>query len=363
MKDMPMIPKMLSISLLCIGMASTVQAHDPGLSSATVTLQRGHCNIELIFSKVDAAILFRNFGNDGEIPSPAELAADLEKFAPSALDLQLDGQTIPCKTVRGRADDAGNVIFCLDYERGATAAISLSSRWITVLPPGHREYVSIQRPGGEALLGRLLSASEPSAALRIAGQADTTHPSAEVSFGGFIGMGVMHIWTGYDHLLFLFGLLAVTRQVKTVLKIVTCFTVAHSLTLAIASLNIVTLPSRIVEPMIAASIVFVGVENFLRNGEPKGRWLLTFAFGLIHGFGFASALREAGVGEHGGSVAVPLVSFNLGVELGQMAIAAIALPLIWKLRNQPRLARRWIPATSSVVGLLGAYWLIQRIAF
>jgi hydrogenase/urease accessory protein HupE len=174
-------------------------------------------------------------------------------------------------------------------------------------------------------------------------------------------MGVKHIWTGYDHLLFLFGLLAVTRQVKTVLKIITCFTVAHSLTLAVAAFNLVTLPSRIVEPMIATSIVFVGVENFLRNGEPKGRWLLTLAFGLIHGFGFASALREVGVGEHGGGVALPLVSFNLGVELGQIAIAAAVLPLIWKLRDQPSLMRRWIPLTSSVVGVLGTYWLIQRI--
>jgi len=239
----------------------------------------------------------------------------------------------------------------------------LRSRWIAVLPPGHREFVSIQKPGGEVLLGRLLSAGSDSVALAVADEPDPAHPAAKSSFGGFVGMGVMHIWTGYDHLLFLFGLLAVTRQVKTVLKIVTCFTVAHSLTLAIATLNIIAIPSRIVEPMIAASIVFVGVENFLRNGEPKGRWLLTFGFGLIHGFGFASALREVGVGEHGGSVAVPLVSFNLGVELGQIAIAAIALPLIWKLRSQPQLARRWIPATSSVVGVLGAYWLIQRVAF
>lgn len=210
-------------------------------------------------------------------------------------------------------------------------------------------------------LGRLLSASSDSALFDLGGKGNAADPARKSPFTNFVAMGVMHIWRGYDHLLFLFGLLAVTRQVKTVLKIITCFTVAHSFTLAIASLNIITLPSRIVEPMIAASIVFVGVENFLRNGEPKGRWLLTLAFGLIHGFGFASALREVGVGEHGGGVALPLVSFNLGVELGQIAIAVAVLPLIWKLRDQPRLMRRWIPLTSSVVSVLGTYWLIQRI--
>jgi hypothetical protein len=125
----------------------------------------------------------------------------------------------------------------------------------------------------------------------------------------------------------------------------------------------VQISSGIVEPLIAASIVYVGLENLFRGGEPKGRWLLTFAFGLIHGFGFASVLRELGVGANGSSIAIPLISFNLGVELGQIAVAALALPLIWKLRTQPVFIRRWVPASSTIVALLGGYWFVQRVWF
>jgi hydrogenase/urease accessory protein HupE len=174
-------------------------------------------------------------------------------------------------------------------------------------------------------------------------------------------MGVKHIWTGYDHLLFLFGLLIVTHNFSSSIKIITCFTVAHSITLAVATLDLVHISSRVVEPLIALSIVYVGIENLLRGGAPKGRWLLTFGFGLIHGFGFASVLRELGVGSNGTSIAVPLVSFNLGVEIGQIVVAGLLLPLIWQLRARPIFVRRWVPAGSILVALLGSYWFIERV--
>jgi hydrogenase/urease accessory protein HupE len=214
------------------------------------------------------------------------------------------------------------------------------------------------------LTERLLSAASDSATIDLS--AVETKPATQAgvnSFWNFLVMGVKHIWTGYDHLLFLFGLLIVTRNFKDSIKIITCFTIAHSITLAIATLNFVQIPSRIVEPLIAASIVYVGLENLFRGGEPRGRWLLTFAFGLIHGFGFASVLRELGVGANGSSIAIPLISFNLGVELGQIAIAALALPLIWKLRTQPVFIRRWVPACSTLVALLGGFWFVQRVWF
>ncbi len=183
------------------------------------------------------------------------------------------------------------------------------------------------------------------------------------SFADFLLLGVKHIWTGYDHLLFLFGLLIVTRNFVSSLKIITCFTIAHSITLAVATLSLVQISSRIVEPLIAASIVYVGIENLLRGDDPKGRRLLTFAFGLIHGFGFASVLRELGVGANGSGITVPLVSFNLGVELGQIVVAGLALPVIWKLRAKPVFIRRWVPACSALVALLGGFWFVQRVWF
>jgi HupE / UreJ protein len=117
------------------------------------------------------------------------------------------------------------------------------------------------------------------------------------------------------------------------------------------------------EPLIAASIAFVGVENLVRRGQPKGRSVLTFGFGLVHGFGFASVLREAGVGTSGRSLVLPLFSFNLGVELGQLAVVAVLLPLLWKLRTRPAFARHGVSVVSVVVVLLGGYWLLRRTLF
>ena len=189
------------------------------------------------------------------------------------------------------------------------------------------------------------------------------HPVAP-SFGAFLKLGIKHILTGYDHLLFLAGLLIACRRFSTMAGIVTCFTIAHSITLALAALDVVTLPSRIVEPLIAASIVYVGVENLLRRGEqPKGRWALTFGFGLVHGFGFASVLKEIGLGAGGSSLVAPLFSFNLGVEVGQIAVAALLLPVLFKLRRIPNFVRYGLPTASALVVILGSYWLLQRTIF
>lgn len=184
------------------------------------------------------------------------------------------------------------------------------------------------------------------------------------NFWGFLELGIEHIWTGYDHLLFLAGLLIVCTHLRTIIGIVTSFTVAHSITLGLAATNTVNLPSRVVDPLIAASILFVGVENLWRRGaEPRGRWAVAFCFGLIHGFGFASVLRDLGLGTRGNGLALPLFSFNLGVELGQLTVVAIALPIIWQLRKYPGFVRRGIPILSSLVAVTGLYWLLERTLF
>ncbi len=134
------------------------------------------------------------------------------------------------------------------------------------------------------------------------------------------------------------------------------------MTLALATFDLVILPGWIVESIIAASIVYVAIENIVRRGEPRGRWVLTIAFGLVHGLGFASVLRELGIGDRGTSALGPLVAFNFGVELGQIGIAALTLPLLLRLRQNPTWSARWIPATSALIALMGAYWLVERLS-
>jgi hydrogenase/urease accessory protein HupE len=183
-------------------------------------------------------------------------------------------------------------------------------------------------------------------------------------FGPFLRLGYHHILTGYDHLMFVFGMLLICQRWQTILKIVVSFSVAHSITLAVATFDWFNLPSRIDEPLISASLIVVGVENLLRRDqEPTRRWMLAFAFGLVHGFGFASGLREMGIATSGGSIGVPLFGFNLGVELGQITAGAVFLPLLWLLRKNAFFVRRIIPVLSAFVVIGGVYWTIKRLFF
>jgi hydrogenase/urease accessory protein HupE len=180
------------------------------------------------------------------------------------------------------------------------------------------------------------------------------------TFTDFLLLGIEHILTGYDHLLFLFSLLIVTRSFWPALKIITFFTIAHSITLGLAAFNVIDIPSTIVEPLIAATIIYVGVENILRGDHPKGRQWLTFFFGLVHGFGFAAVLREMGISSMETGILLPLFSFNLGVELGQITVAAVFLPIIWWLHKQPLIEPKLTPVCSIFASVAGAYWLIER---
>jgi hypothetical protein len=192
------------------------------------------------------------------------------------------------------------------------------------------------------------------------------HASIEASgdtralgFGAFLRMGVEHILTGYDHLLFLFGLILVGGRVRALVGVVTAFTLAHSVTLGLAALGVLTPPPRIVEPAIALSIAYVGVENFFVANAEK-RWKITFPFGLVHGFGFAAALQEVDLSR--AQIPVALVSFNLGVELGQLGVMATLLPLVLSARRNPWVEARGVPALSACVALAGLFWFVQRIA-
>jgi hydrogenase/urease accessory protein HupE len=176
----------------------------------------------------------------------------------------------------------------------------------------------------------------------------------------FLLAGVEHILTGYDHLCFLIAILLWATRVWPVVKIVTAFTVSHSVTLSLATLDIVTLPSQWVEAAIAASIIYVAVENFFSR-RVDGRWRDTFLFGFIHGFGFASSLKELGVPQN--AVLPALGSFNVGVELGQVAVVLVLVPLLLAIdrRTHGKRDPRLVYAASSVIALFGLYWLLERV--
>jgi len=171
----------------------------------------------------------------------------------------------------------------------------------------------------------------------------------------FLRLGLAHIFLGYDHLCFLLALMVASRF-RELVKIVTSFTVAHSLTLILAALEVVRLPVRLVETGIAATIVYVAVQN-LRGAPTERRWLLTFFFGLVHGFGFANVLGEMNLPTTG--LVRCLLSFNVGVEIGQLAFVAAVLPLVLWLRRGPH-ERRSVVVLSVLLALFGAAWFADR---
>jgi hydrogenase/urease accessory protein HupE len=173
--------------------------------------------------------------------------------------------------------------------------------------------------------------------------------------GQYFKLGVKHIFLGYDHIAFLLALLFVNRFMD-LLKVITAFTVAHTLTLALAVLQIVKLPPQWVEVGIAITIMYVAAEN-LWTRNTGHRWMLTFGFGLVHGFGFANVLRELGLPASG--LARSLVAFNLGVEAGQIVIVSALWPALWWV-NRQTWSQRFRTVVSIAIFLFGAAWFIER---
>jgi hypothetical protein len=230
--------------------------------------------------------------------------------------------------------------------------LTVRSRVAAQLLPGHRQLLSVRTMTGELVLERMLDAA--SAAIDV----DLSTASRQSKARSFGTLGVTHILGGYDHLLFVGALLLGVRRLGEALRTITAFTVAHSVTLALAALGLASVTSRIVEPLIAASIVFVALDN-LRRGKTGSRLGLTFAFGLMHGFGFAGALRDAGL-QPGLAVVVPLAWFNLGVEAGQLLVAIAMWPVVVLLFVPRARSLRLAPACSLLVAAFGAYWLVER---
>jgi hydrogenase/urease accessory protein HupE len=219
-----------------------------------------------------------------------------------------------------------------------------------VLGPDHHTLARIEGAGVTAEFAFATEAREARIPL---------DPSASTpGRGGFFALGVHHILTGYDHLLFLVALLLRGGSPLALVKIVTAFTVAHSITLALAALGVVSPPDRLVEAVIAGSIMWVAVENIVATRPASRRWLVGFAFGLVHGFGFSSALGSLALAP--GRRAWALLTFNLGVEVGQLAVIAVVLPAIaWLGRRSWR--PRAVQVASVAVAAAGLVWFIERI--
>ena len=279
-----------------------------------------------------------------------ELAQDrVAAYLSKRVAVTANGQSVAprseaLRVVRG-ADGKDLLEATLQFAAKPSSSYSIRCEPLTDLGPDHRTLAKIRYRGRTE---------------QFIFQKDVTYQSAPRSFAEvfaqFLELGVVHIFTGYDHILFLLGLLLAATTLLEAVKIVTAFTIAHSVTLALAALGLMSPPSRIVEAGIALSIVYVAAENlFLR--KPGRRWVVSFFFGLVHGFGFATVLREMDLERT--NLVSSLFSFNLGVELGQLAIVVVLLPVLALLR---RVRAFPLVAKAASAGILaqGLWWLYER---
>jgi hypothetical protein len=336
-------------------LASLAQAHLTRVSTSEWHLAEGAASAELQFFQGDFA---------GLVPAglqEADVAARVLSLVTDTAVVQAGEKPCQLATRSVSATQDGFLV------KAAWVCPAGGPRWsvrlgvLELLPAGQTHLARVSVAG--EVVERIARSATPAFEVDV-------NPTVWAAAWRFLRLGVEHIFTGYDHIAFLLALLLLGGRFIDLVKIVTSFTIAHSVTLALAALGILNPPSRWVESLIAASIVAVAAENLwvLRPAQGsnarvasalKHRWRITFAFGLVHGFGFASALQALKLPRS--ALVAGLVSFNLGVEVGQVAIVALVFPLLRWLRDM-RGFTPWGPRMLSwAIAAFGLVLLVQRI--
>ena len=330
--------------LLCAGAAP---AHQQGVSYSDVTVEGGRVRYDLTIANHDLPEVDAN--GDGVLTDEEVLARypSLRRLLERGVAVEAGGSPCPLRLEDFSIDPRGAVTFRLRGPCRAVAPLRVVFRLLALAGTAGNNFAKIRF--GSVYAEHVFGRDDVEAVI---GEAT----SLAATFQRFFLLGIEHIATGYDHMLFLVALLLVGGGMHALLGIVTAFTLAHSLTLALATLDLVSLPSRPVEAAIALSIAWVALENLVFDRQ-DGRWRITFAFGLVHGFGFASILREMHLPREG--LLASLLAFNLGVEAGQVAVVVLAYPLITAIQRAP--GRRAIIGTASAAILVVAlFWFVQR---
>ncbi len=348
-----------AIAIAAIAPERHALAHAVGVSSGEYRLDGKVLYGDLGMADRELARLLPaiDTNQDGMIDAE-ELAAGraaLVRAVAGGVTVQADGQRCPGSLDRAWvSEEDGGAVFQLRYTCAAIPdRLTLAMPLLDGLAPGHRH------------LARLFRAGMPEVTVLDRGHATWTPGAARVSSsaGGIawsmLKLGVEHILGGWDHLLFLLGVILVGARLRALVGVVTAFTLAHSITLALAALSVFAPSPRFIEPAIALSIAYVGVENLFVK-DARRRWRITFAFGLIHGFGFAGVLREIALPR--AQVPIALVTFNLGVEIGQLAVLLVAVPLVLTARRAPWFGDRGVKAVSAAIAVAGAVLFILRLA-
>jgi hypothetical protein len=357
---------------LALAGAAPARAHENTRAYGQLELQEAGARLTLFarYEDWDQAVGKLDASGDGRLDN-AELApraAEVNRWLAAAIaGRSQDGacpaaMAPPTVALRGRELYLRSTLAftCATPIRHFTLSYDLFAR----LHPGHRMVASVRAGGAESTHIFATGPAGP-AMLTLERGPSGGLGGLGASLGQFVALGAKHILTGYDHLLFLLALLLASTGRRQLLITISAFTAAHSLTLAAAVLHLLRPPAAVIEPAIALSIVLVAAQNLRRGARgpdgaagPGARYLVTFALGLLHGFGFAGVLLEMDLAR--GPLAASLLGFNLGVELGQLALVLVSYPALLWLRRQPFQlpARRLASAGILAAGLV---WLVVRL--
>jgi hydrogenase/urease accessory protein HupE len=322
------------------------RAHTVGISQSDFALEgRADVRGELVFARGEGERLL------GDHTEEAEVRALVDR----GVDVRADGDVCPVRTARaGEVEGDGlriDATFACDH---APRVLTVTLYLLAELPPSHRHLLRLS--SGPLSSQVTLRGAERQASLQLADP-----PAAAPSVLAIVRLGIEHIARGWDHLLFLLALVLGERRPRSLVALVTAFTVAHSVALGLAAFGVVTFPARVVEPLIAASIAFVGFDNVRRSrARSVPRPAAAFAFGLVHGLGFASVLRDLALPR--ARLVPALLGFNVGVELGQLAFVLAAWPLVRWLHARPAIDARIARPLSLGIGIAGAVLCVTRIA-
>ena len=353
--------------LLALMLASAdAAAHDPGLSRGELSLARGHLELRVAFHESDVRLALGSAEADQPLNSPS-LARAWQALIATEVGLRCDGRLLSLNLQMPVADQGNGLATTLAADASGCRRLDVAEPLLGVLLPGHRQILTISDVAGAGPETRLLTAAHNSVAINT----DARRPSGSAGdWSVMVGEGFRHILIGYDHLAFLLVLLlgvvlearqreeTGTRTLRRLFLVITAFTLAHSITLGMAATNVIRVPSRPVEALIALSIVVGGVLNLFRERRIKGAWL-AFGFGLIHGFGFASAFGAlAAPGETFGWRTV--AQFNIGVELGQLTVGLPAFAVCMYLLRYRSSGTRFAHYGSALAAALGCIWFFQR---
>lgn len=375
----------------CLGLgARAASAHPSGVSKIDVTL-RGDSAEARIEVKRDDILFVTQIGDPANTPKAQwpELSDRIAYYLENRLELRFDGHSAPAKVLAYRKQGDGalkldsadfydtTIAFRFGYAFPAdTRRLEVGSKLFAELEIQPLAHVRVFYQGQEIkrrFLGLDDKFSVPLAKDSLEalyeeakrpppapGQVAPAAAPEESVVGRFLWLGFTHILPeGLDHILFVLGLFFFSTYFRPLFVQVTAFTIAHSITLGLSLLGVVSLPSRVVEPLIALSIAVVAIENiFFRKMRPS-RFLIVFCFGLIHGLGFAGVLKGLGLPE--GQFLKVLVSFNLGVEGGQLAVISMAAAVTAWMWKKPWYFKRVVVPVSALIAAVGLFWFVQRI--